>query len=141
MSQERQIGTDPKTVVALPANAPPVWALLAAYNVALEVCEERNPRSAGYIVTPEGFHEWLLKRQDLRYAKVKERREKAAKLAKAKTKRTTVAEAKQALATTAGDGDTFVWGTRHGEVGSGTRAEFQAFLSSASDGDILVWGN
>lgn len=63
---------------------------------------------------------------------------------KLKLHKGTVADARKALAKTAGaDDDTFVWGTSLEDGDTfvwGTRKEFEAALASMADGDSLVWG-
>lgn len=55
---------------------------------------------------------------------------------KAKLEVTTVAEAKEQLASKA-DGDVVVWGTK---VQEGSKKDFESALSALDDGDVVVWG-
>jgi hypothetical protein len=64
---------------------------------------------------------------------------RAEKIAKTKIKRSTVAEAKAEIADSPSTA-TFVWGTRRGDLTSGSKAEFSEFLASSNEGDALVWG-
>lgn len=55
---------------------------------------------------------------------------------KPKFEKTTVAEAKAQLNSSAGTGN-YVWGTR---LNSGSKDDFKSYLNTQKDDDSLVWG-